>query len=138
MYATLVMLAVVAHFAFLIYVPSGGFLALRFRRTIWLHGLAVVWGVAVVVMQLPCPLTSLEGWARARAGMASLPRSGFIDHYVAGVVYPANATAVFQALAFSAVLVSWIAYAVTLAGARRDASRADAARSAPPRGLFHR
>ena len=37
MYIVLVWLVVAAHFAFLIYLPAGGFLALRWRRTIWLH-----------------------------------------------------------------------------------------------------
>lgn len=137
-YATLVILAVGAHFAFLIYVASGGFLALALRRTIWLHAVAVAWGAAVVVGKLPCPLTWFESWARAQAGMGPLPDSGFIDHYVAGVVYPANATGVAQALAFSAVLVSWIAYAVTSSAARRRGSQAGAAQSVPHRGLFHR
>jgi len=138
MYATLVILTVGAHFAFLIYVASGGFLALRFRRTIWLHVPAVVWGVAVVVCHLPCPLTWLETWARTRAGMGSLPGSGFIGHYVAGVLYPVNDTGVAQALAFSAVVVSWIAYAVTTTGARRGPWPTGVARSAPPHGRFHR
>jgi uncharacterized protein DUF2784 len=43
-YIAVVTLAVGAHFAFLIYVASGGFLALRWRRTIWLHVPAVLWG----------------------------------------------------------------------------------------------
>jgi Protein of Unknown function (DUF2784) len=111
-YIAVVILTVGAHFAFLIYVASGGFLALRWRRTIWLHVPAVLWGIGVVVLHFPCPLTWLLSLARAHAGMSALPRSGFIDQYVAGVLYPTSGTGVAQALAFSAVLVSWIAYAV--------------------------
>jgi hypothetical protein len=66
----------------------------------------------VVVLHFPCPLTWLESLARAHAAMSALPRWGFIDHYVAGPRYPTSGTEVAQALAFSAVLVSWIAYAV--------------------------
>ena len=106
-----VILTVGVHFAYLIYVPTGGFLALRWPRTFWLHLASISWGVAVVALPLPCPLTSLEDWARARAGMSPLPRTGFIDRYVAGVVYPSGRTGTAQALAFTAAAVSWFALA---------------------------
>jgi hypothetical protein len=118
-YTLVVWLAVVAHFAFLIYLPSGGFLALRWRRSIWLHVAAVLWGVGSVVLHFWCPLTSFEQWARARAGLPPLSSAGFIDHYITGVMYPTGGTGYAQAAAFSAVLVSWIAYGVT---ARRQRS----------------
>jgi hypothetical protein len=102
-----------AHFAYLVYVPSGGFLALRWPRTIWLHLAAVCWGVGVVALRWRCPLTSLEDWARARAGLGPLPETGFIDRYVAGVLYPAHRTGAAQALAFVAAAASWIAMAAT-------------------------
>jgi len=47
MYHIVVALAVVAHFAFLCYLVVGGFVALRWRRTIWLHVPAVLWGIAI-------------------------------------------------------------------------------------------
>jgi uncharacterized protein DUF2784 len=106
-----VIVSVGAHFAYLFYVPSGGFLALRWPRTIWLHLATVSWGVAVVAVPLPCPLTSLEDWARARAGMRPLPATGFVDRYVAGVLYPPGRTGTAQALAFLAAATSWIALA---------------------------
>ena len=111
-YRALVVATVGTHFAYLAYVPSGGFLALRWPRTIWLHLPTVGWGVAVVVLHLPCPLTSLEKWARARAEMSSLPKTGFIDQYVAGVLYPSDRTGTAQALAFGAAAASWIALAL--------------------------
>jgi hypothetical protein len=111
----LVIVSVGAHFAYLAYVPSGGFLALRWPRTIWLHLASVCWGVAIVAVPLTCPLTSLEDWARARAGMKPLPSTGFIDRYVAGVFYPADRTGTAQALAFGAAASSWIALARKLA-----------------------
>jgi hypothetical protein len=115
LYIILVVLAAAAHFAFLIYLPSGGFLALRWPRTIWLHVPIVVWGVGSVALHWPCPLTSIERWARERAGMGQLPSAGFIDHYVNGVVYPQGATGAVQLLAFAAVVVSWILFAVATA-----------------------
>jgi len=111
-YSALVVATAGTHFAYLAYVPSGGFLALRWPRTIWLHLPTVAWGVAVVVLDLRCPLTSLEKWARARAEMSPLPGTGFIDQYVAGVLYPSDRTGTAQALAFGAAGASWIALAL--------------------------
>ena len=79
-YTALVGLTVAAHFAFLIYLPIGGFLALRWRRSIWVHVAVVLWGLGSVALHLWCPLTALEQWARPRAGMAPLGSAGFIDH----------------------------------------------------------
>src|SRR5206468_822201 len=89
-HAVVVATAVAAHFGYLAYLPSGGFVALRWPRSLWLHVPAVVWGVALVMCGLPCPLTEAENWARARAGLAVLPVDGFIGRYVAGVLYPAG------------------------------------------------
>lgn len=110
-YAALVWSVVAAHFAFLIYLPSGGFMALRWRRSIWLHVAVVLWGIGSVALHFWCPLTALEQWARPRAGLPELGSAGFIDHYITGVMYPAGGTGYAQAAAFTAVLVSWIAYA---------------------------
>ncbi len=112
-YTLVVWLVAAAHFAFLIYLPSGGFLALRWRRSIWLHVPVVLWGIGSVVLHFWCPLTALEQWARPRAGLPPLGSAGFIDHYITGVMYPSGGTGFAQAAAFTAVLASWIAYAVT-------------------------
>lgn len=106
-----VVVTVGAHFAYLLYLPSGGFLALCWPRSIWLHVPTVLWGVGVVVFGLPCPLTEIERGARARAGMDPLPTSGFIGRYVDGVFYPTDRTGAAQALAFAAAGLSWIAFA---------------------------
>lgn len=110
LFPALVWLVVAAHFAFLIYLPVGGFVALRWRRTIWLHLAAVLWGVVTVAMHIDCPLTTIEQWARSRAGLPPLPSTGFIDHYVTGVLYPSGATGYAQAVVFMAVAVSWTVY----------------------------
>ncbi|MFZ1177331.1 MAG: DUF2784 domain-containing protein [Mycobacterium sp.] len=109
-YFPAVVVTVGVHFAYLVYVPSGGFLALRWPRTIVLHVPAVAWGVAVIGLKLPCPLTSLESWARRRANMDPLP-TGFVDRYVAGLLFPSGRTGVAQALAFVAAAISWGVFA---------------------------
>ena len=70
-------LTVGTHMAYLAYLPSGGFLALRWPRNIAIHIPVVIWGIGVVVFELPCPLTELEQRARSRAGMEQLPASAF-------------------------------------------------------------
>ncbi len=107
LYIMIVGAVVAAHFAFLGYLVIGGFLALRWPRTIWLHVFAVIWGVGSIVFNWPCPLTSVERWARERVGMAQLPSAGFIDHYITGVFYPAGAVGIVEALVFIVVVVSW-------------------------------
>lgn len=111
-YSIVVVATAAAHLAYLVYLPSGGFLALRWRRTLWVHVPTVCWGLTVVGLRLQCPLTSLEAWARQRAGMAPLPESGFIGRYVAGVLLPTDRIGTAQKLAFSAAAASWVALAV--------------------------
>jgi Protein of Unknown function (DUF2784) len=118
MYHIVVALAVVAHFAFLCYLIVGGFLALRWRRTVWLHIPAVLWGIAITAAHLDCPLTCLERWSRAKAGMAPLPRDGFIANYISGVLYPASWAGFVPYAVFALVAMTWVLYARTRCGDR--------------------
>lgn len=115
-YTALVAITVGAHFAYLMYLPSGGFLALRRPRNIVFHVPTVIWGACVVGLDLRCPLTRLEQWARVRAGLHPLPADDFIDRYADGVLYPAGRTRAAQTAAFTAAGISWLMY---LAGRRR-------------------
>jgi hypothetical protein len=120
-YFAVVSFSVIAHFAYLVYLPSGGFLALRWPRSIWLHLASVGWGVVVVTLPVSCPLTALEDWARARAEMKPLPSGGFVDRYVAGILYPPGRTGIAQGIAFTAAALSWVA----LVRKHREAVRSD-------------
>jgi Protein of Unknown function (DUF2784) len=110
MYAIAVGFIVALHFAFIGFVVVGGFLALRWRRTMWLHVPAVIWGVGIATNRLDCPFTWAERWARRKAGMAPLPPDGFIAHYVTGTLYPAGWLTGVQPTAFALVAVSWALY----------------------------
>jgi hypothetical protein len=133
MYEIVVALTVAVHFTFLGYLVAGGFLALRWRRTIWLHGATVIWGIVTTIEHLDCPLTWLERWARAKAGMAPLPPQGFIAHYITGVLYPASWAGAMQVVSFALVAVSWMLY--FRRNRRRGASVHQADRRAPDRAL---
>ena len=106
-YAVLVVVTAAAHFTFVAYMLLGGFLAVRWPRTIWVHIPVVIWGIAIELINFVCPLTGLERWARPKAGMAPLDPDGFIDHYLTGAVYPDSAANLVLALALLTVLTSW-------------------------------
>jgi hypothetical protein len=109
-YFAILVLAVAAHFAFIGYLVVGGFVALRWRHTIVVHVLTATWAVAIETVDFTCPLTTLERWARAHAGMAPLPSDGFIAHYITGVLYPANWIGAVEIAVFVVVVASWILY----------------------------
>ncbi|MCV7225939.1 DUF2784 domain-containing protein [Mycolicibacterium komossense] len=109
--AVLVVLTVAVHFAFIAYMVTGGFLALKWPKTIWMHIPAVIWGIAIELIDFVCPLTALERRARPRAGMGPMPADGFIDHYLTGVVYPASWANLVLVLALLTVVTSWVLFA---------------------------
>ena len=106
-YALLTRVIVGLHFAFVLYVVFGGFLAWRWPRLIWPHLAAAAWGAGIVLGVLECPLTDAENWARAQAG-DEVPATGFIDRFVEGVIYPERFTGLLQALAAVTVVASWL------------------------------
>jgi Protein of Unknown function (DUF2784) len=95
------------HFAWLLYIVFGGFLAWRWPSLIWPHLLAATWGAGIALGWWECPLTAAENWARAQAG-DKVPAAGFIDRFVEGVIYPQQYTRLLQALAAVIVAASWI------------------------------
>ena len=78
---------VAVHFAALLYIGLGGFLAWRWRKSIYLHVFFAGWGVAVNLLPIPCPLTALEDNLRARQGLGPLP-GGFNEYYIYGDLVP--------------------------------------------------
>jgi hypothetical protein len=104
--------AMVAHFLFLAYLVVGGFIAWRWPWTIWTHIAVALYGLFNVIVGWPCPLTHVENWGRARAGEATLPGTGFIDHYIAGVIYPQEHEALVQVLVACVVFSSWIGFLI--------------------------
>ena len=91
LYGLLADLVVVLHFAFILFVSTGGLLVLRWGRVLWIHLPAVLWGGFVEVTGRVCPLTPLENWLR-HAGGASGYSGGFIEHYLLPVIYPSGLT----------------------------------------------
>jgi hypothetical protein len=110
MFRLLADLVVLVHVAFVLFVGTGGFLALRWRRLVWLHVPAALWGALIELAGWICPLTPLENALRRLAGEAGY-RGGFIEHYVLPVLYPVHYTITLRfALAALVVLLNTVAY----------------------------
>ncbi|MEV4162994.1 DUF2784 domain-containing protein [Nonomuraea dietziae] len=110
MYRLIADAAMVVHFLFLAYLTLGGFLALRWPRAIWAHLAVAAWGVMSIVTGVECPLTLVEDWGRRQAGLAGLTPSGFVDHYIEGVIYPEEHTNLVRLGVASLVVGSWFGY----------------------------
>lgn len=110
---------VVIHLGFILFVVSGGFLALRWGRLVWLHVPAALWGALIMLAGWPCPLTPLEVWMRRKGGEAGY-RGSFVEEYLLDIVYPPGLTRGVQiALGTAVVLVNLAAYTLL----RRRAAR---------------
>lgn len=101
------------HFAFVVFVIAGGFLALRWRWAPVLHLPAAAWGVWIDWSGGLCPLTPLENRLRAAAGEATYP-GDFLGHYLLALLYPDGLTREVQwflgglALAVNAAVYGWV------------------------------
>lgn len=105
-------LLVAVHFAFIVFVVAGGFLAWRWRPVAWVHLPAAAWGALIEFAGWICPLTPLENRFRRLAGEAGY-EGGFIEHYLIPIIYPAGLTTPVQiVLGAVVVLVNVVAYVV--------------------------
>jgi len=95
---------VLLHFAFILYVILGGLLAYKWLWLLWLHPPAVAWAAAISLAGWICPLTPLENTLRAASGGGHYS-SGFIDHYIWPVIYPAGLTRELQTIMGIALIV---------------------------------
>lgn len=111
--------AMALHFGFLAYLVFGGFLVWRWPKAFWPHLLIALYALDLVFADWPCVLTEIEEWARVRNGGEPMP-SGFIEHYLAGVLYPPGHLFEAEIAAGVVVALSWIGAAVTLHLRRRQ------------------
>jgi hypothetical protein len=92
LYPWLIDLTIGIHFAFLLFVVAGGLATRRWRWVAVPHLLSVAWAVYVEATPgLVCPLTPLENYFAMRAGQAGY-EGGFIEHYLAPILYPDGLT----------------------------------------------
>jgi len=111
-YALLADLVLVLHAAFILFVVLGGLLVLWRRTVAWLHIPAAAWGILIEFKGWICPLTYLENDLRQAAGGSGYA-GGFVDHYLAPLVYPEALTPEIQVLlGVAALLVNVAVYAL--------------------------
>lgn len=96
-------LVVLIHFCFILFVTFGGFLVIKWRKLIWLHLPAAVWGALIEFYGWVCPLTILENQLRKSSGGSY--SSGFIEHYLIPLIYPEGLTRDIQLLMGAAVVL---------------------------------
>lgn len=104
--------AMLFHFAFILYIAIGGFIAWKWPRTIWAHLAVAIYGLSISIFAWTCPLTHIENWGRRNAGQAGLAEEGFIDHYLTGVIYPADNLREVQIGVGVIVVLSWTGLAL--------------------------
>ena len=88
----------------MVFVVLGGLLVLRWRRVIWLHLPAAVWGALIEFAGWICPLTPLEKWLRRQGGLGGY-QGGFVEHYILPLLYPSALTRTVQ-LVLGAVVIA--------------------------------
>lgn len=107
---------ITVHFAFVVFVAVGGFLAWRWRKLIWLHWPMVLWGALIEFVGWTCPLTPLENHFRRLAGLSEYQGS-FIEHHVLSLLYPVDYTTGLRVtLGVAVVALNVIAYGVYFRG----------------------
>lgn len=94
----------IVHAGFVLFVITGGWLALRWRSLMWIHPPAALWGAVIEFGGWICPLTPLENQLRMQAGQASYP-GDFVQHYVTSALYPAALTRPIQVALGTLVLI---------------------------------
>ena len=77
----LVVLVIALHAAAIAFMLTGGLLALRRPWVLWFHIPISVAILALFASRTACPITDLERWLRARAGMPGYGDGGYIGHY---------------------------------------------------------
>jgi hypothetical protein len=107
MAAFLADVTVVVHFAALLYIGLGGFLAWRWPKSIFVHVFFALWGVAVNLLPLACPFTALEDHFRAQQGLGPLP-GGFNEYYIYDVLIPRSLLPVVAVGAVVVLVVSYV------------------------------
>jgi hypothetical protein len=111
---------VVLHLLFVVFVVFGGLLVLRRPWIAWVHLPAAVWGAWIEFAGWICPLTPLENWLRQQGGRP-VYASGFVEHYIVPVLYPAALSTEIQwMLGGLVLLINFAIYGMVL---RRRARR---------------
>lgn len=118
LYGMLADLVLVVHVGFVLFVAAGAVAVACRPRLALLHVPCVVYGAALELVGWICPLTPLEQTLRLRAGQEGYA-GGFIEHYLGGLLYPADWHSARIWLGVALVGFNVIVYAFLIARALR-------------------
>jgi len=126
MYRLLADVVLVVHAGFVVFVVLGGLVALRWRRALWLHLPAALWGAVIEIAGWICPLTPLENELRRMGGEAGYT-GGFLERYIVSILYPHELTRTTQVILGIVVLtlnlvIYWRVFRSSSAGSPRRSS----------------
>ena len=86
-YSVLAISVLFLHAVFILWVVFGALLTRSRPILRWLHIGSLVWGILTELLPWRCPLTVLENWLEAKAGVEPY-QGGFLLHYLDKLVYP--------------------------------------------------
>ena len=117
----------ILHIGFVYFVVLGGFLAWRWRRVLFLHIPAAVWGALIEYRGWVCPLTPLENRLREEAGQAGYS-GGVIEQYLRPALYPEALSREAQiVLGTLVIIINGVAYGWLIRRSRARKTRPPAA-----------
>ena len=91
---------------------TGAFSSLINTKFLYLHLLALSWGVYIEFTSSICPLTHLENWLLIQDN-ASFYDGGFIENYIIRIVYPEGINSNIQMiLGFVLIILNILLYAL--------------------------
>ena len=100
----------IVHLAFIIFVVFGALLFFVLTKTIYVHLLALFWGIYIELTHSICPLTYLENWFLQKADLKTYSE-GFIQNYLVPIVYPTSLTKDLQiSLGMTLIVINIIIY----------------------------
>ena len=100
------------HLAVVVFMLTGGLLAWRWPRLVWVHAPVALAILAINLAGSPCPLTDLELHLRRLAGLPGYP-DGFIAHYLVDPVHSAGLTSTVRVIIYAvAIIPNVVAYSV--------------------------
>jgi hypothetical protein len=109
-YSYLADLVVLLHAFFVLFVMLGGLLVLWKPLMAWCHIPAVLWAAGIEFLGWICPLTPLENMLRTRGGNTGYA-TGFVEHYIIPLLYPAQLTRKMQiGLGLIVLVVNFVIY----------------------------
>jgi hypothetical protein len=86
-YSALAVSVLLLHALFILWVVFGALLTRSRPILRWLHIASLVWGILTELLPWPCPVTVLENWLEAKAGVEPY-QGGFLLYYLDKLVYP--------------------------------------------------